>query len=270
MRFLLALLFVVSLYAKVLDKVIATVNGLPITTYDVYKTSQKLKLSPNEALKVLIDDKLIRSEIKKRGINVDDFEIENAIDKIAKQNGLDTYEFKNILMQKGEYKTFIKNLRMNLLKRKLFDQIVQTKLHVDDEELSKYYEKHKNEFKIFKTIQVTKYIANNKALLNQVKNNPLFSNGVKSQVVVYNADELPLGLLFMFKQTKVGEFTPIVNEGMNYAMFYVNRKEGETYIPFEKIKALIANKIIAQKREAILKDYFSKLKNTAYIKFYTK
>jgi hypothetical protein len=39
-------------------------------------------------------------------------------------------------------------------------------------------------------------------------------------------------------------------------------------MPFDKVKMAIANKLIAQKREMILKDYFSKLKNRAYIKYY--
>jgi len=256
------------LNAEVIDKVIATVNNLPITSYDVQKTSEALHVPKDKALNILIDQNLIKSEIKKHGIEVDDFEIENAMDRVAKQNGLSLFEFKNILMQKGQYKQFREQIKDDLLKQKLFNQIVQTKLHISDEDIKNYYENHKDEFKIFKTVQVTKYSANNKKVLNDLKQNPLINLNVKTENNVFSYNELPVGMLFLFKQTKVGEFTPIINDGLGYSMYYVARKDGNAYIPFEKVKNAIANKLAAEKREMILKDYFNKLKNRAYIKIY--
>jgi hypothetical protein len=75
-------------------------------------------------------------------------------------------------------------------------------------------------------------------------------------------------LLFLFKQLKVGEFSPIINDKLEYSMYYITRKDGEVYIPYNRIKNIIANKLAAQKREMILKNYFSKLKNRAYIKIF--
>jgi len=270
MKKIIALFFIlISLNAEVLDKVVASVEDVPITSYEVDQLINKTGMSRNKALNMLVDQKLIESEIKKRNINVDDFEIENAMEKIAQRNGLSLFEFKNILMQKGEYKKFRENLKQELLKRKLFDQIVRTKLKVSPEEIKSYYENNKNDFKIFKTIQVTKYTANNRQLLQEVKQNPLGQNmQVKAQTQVYTYSELPVNLLFLFQQTRVGQFTPIVNDGLGYSMYYVSRKDGSEYIPFEKVKDAIANKIAMQKREQILKDYFDKLKNRAYIKFY--
>ena len=268
-KFLVAASFVFLLHAEVLDKVIASINNIPITSYEVEKTAKQLNISKEKALQVLLDKKLIQSEIKKRGIEVDDFELENAMEKIAKQNGFTLFEFKNILMQRGQYKDFVKNLKENLLKQKLFDQIVQTILHINEEDIRNYYNNHKNEFSIFKTIQVTKYTANNRQTLNDIKQNPLMANlKIKPETKVYSYDELPVALMFLFKQTKVGEFTPIINEGLGYSMYYVARKDGNVYIPFDKVKVAIANKLAAEKREQILKDYFGKLKNRAYIKYY--
>jgi hypothetical protein len=264
--FTLGLVFL--LHAEVVDKIIATVNNIPITSYEVNTLASNLNISKDKALDYLLDQKLIQSEIKKRGIEVDDFEVENAMEKVAKQNGLSLFEFKNILMQKGQYKQLRERIKNDLLKKKLFDQIVQTKLKVTPEEIKNYYDNNKEQFKIFKTIQVTKYTANNKQLLNEVKQNPLSNTNVQMKTEVYDYNELPLGLLFLFKQTKVGDYTPVINDGLAYSMYYVARKDGNAYIPFEKVKNAIANKIIAQKREMILKDYFNKLKNRAYIKFY--
>ncbi|GAB6075093.1 peptidylprolyl isomerase [Nautilia lithotrophica] len=264
--FSLSLIFL--LHAEVIDKIVATVNNIPITSYEVEKLSKNLNISYDKALQYLLDQKLIQSEIKKRGIEVDDFEIENAMEKVAKQNGLSLFEFKNILMQKGQYDQLRNKIKEDLLKEKLFNEIVQTKLKITPDEIKNYYDNHKDEFKVFKSIQVTKYTANNKQALNDIKKNPLANYSIQTQTKVYDFNELPLGLLFLFKQTKVGEFTPIINDGLNYSMYYIARKDGANYIPFDKVKNIIANKLIAQKREMILKDYFNKLKNRAYIKFY--
>jgi len=267
-KILLSLGMVILLNAEVVDKIVATVNNIPVTSYEVKQLASSLHISQDKSLQFLLDQKLIQSEIKERGIEVDDFEIENAMEKIAKQNGLSLLEFKNILMQKGQFQQLRKKIKDDLLKEKLFNQIVQTKLNISQDEIKNYYNNHKDDFKIFNTIQVTKYRANNKKILNEIKKNPLANINVKTSTQVYSFNELPIGLLFLFKQTKTGEFTPIINDGLGYSIYYVARKDGNAYIPFEKVKNAIANKLAAEKREMILKDYFNKLKNRAYIKFY--
>ena len=262
---------IVFLNAEVLDKIVATINDMPITSYEVEKLSKQLNIDKNRALNILLNQKLIESEIKKRGIVVDNFELENALEVIAKRNGFSLFEFKNILMQRGDYQKLINQIKNDLLKNKLFDEIVQTKLKIDDNEIKNYYQNHKNEFKVCKKIEVVKYSANNKALLEKIKQNPLSIKNLKVENKIYYANELPLNLLFLFKETKDGAFTPIINESNErgyYSMFYVTKKENYYYLPFEKVKNLITNKLINKKREKILKEYFSKLKNKAYVKFY--
>lgn len=268
-KLFLTSLILLSLNAKIIDKVIASVNKEPITSYDIQKISKQLHISPNQALNYLIDQKLIESEIKKRGISVDDYEIDEAMNKIAKENHLSLFEFKNILMQRGEYKKFREKLKQNLLKQKLFENIVSSKLQISPQEIKNYYNTHKDEFAIFKTIQVVKYTANNPEVLKNLFTNPFYSDkNIISQTIVYQWNKLPLDKLYLFKNTKVGQYTPIINEGLTFSTYYIVNKEGKVYLPFEKVKDIIANKILQEKRNQILKDYFSKIKNRADIKIY--
>ncbi|NPA11005.1 MAG: hypothetical protein GXO62_02050 [Epsilonproteobacteria bacterium] len=265
----LMLLAAVLLNAKIVDKVVASVGNLAITTYDVQKAAKNYNVPSNVALNRLIDEKILESELKKRGIGVDEFEIQKELEKIAKRNSLTLFEFKNILEQRGELDTLKSELKKRLLKEKLFNEIIRGKLNITPEEIKNYYDNHKDEFATFDTIQVIKYSANNPSLLNRVKQNPLLKNpNLKAKQIVYSQDELPLNLLFLFNKTKEGEYTPIVNDANGYAMYYVARKDGKKILPFEKVKNLIANKLYAQKREEILKDYFAKIKNQADIKIY--
>ncbi len=262
------LFLAVLLNAKIVDMVIASVNNEPITSYELQKTQKMLHLSKNQALNYLIDQKILKEELKKRGIEVDEFDIENSMEKIASKNGLSLFEFKRILQQRGELEQFKKQLRENLQKQKLFAQIINSKLKVSEEEMKTYYENHKDEFSVFKTIQVTEYRANNPQILQKIRQNPLSNEKVSVKTKVYSYNELPKRLMFLFKNTKVGEFTPIINDGMGYLMYYVARKDSKVVLPYDEVKDIIYNKLLAQKREEILKNYFEKLKNRANIKFY--
>ncbi len=255
--------------AEIVDRVVASVNNEPITSYDISQVVKNKNLSAEDALNYLIDKKILDEQIKKFGISVDEFDIENAMEKIAKQNGMSLFEFKTFLQEKGKLEEFKNQLRDSLLKDKLFKAIVSSKLRVSPEEIKSYYENHKEEFSTFKTVQVIAYYSNNPQTLEKIKKSPLISqNGVSSKTEVFEYSELPLNLMYLFKNTKVGEFTPIMNNGTNYIMYYVARKDGKVYLPPEKVKNIIASKIIAQKREEILKSYFAKVKNQANIKVY--
>jgi len=269
MRVFLFLLLGILLNAKIVDKIVAVINNEPITLYDLEVTMNKTHLDEKKALKFLIDQKIIESEIKKRGISVDDYEIEEAMSKIANKNNMSLFEFKNILMQSGELKQFKEKLKQNLLKEKLFSQIVNSKLKITPEEVKSYYETHKSEFSTFDTIQVTKYSANNPEILKNVFTNPYFNNkNIKVSTEVLSSKNLPLDKLYIFSNTKVNSFTPIVSEGMNYVTYYIVDKKGKRVLPFDEVKNIIANKLIAEKRNKILKDYFNHIKNRADIKIY--
>ncbi|GAX86761.1 conserved hypothetical protein [Lebetimonas natsushimae] len=268
-KYILIGLLTFSLNAKVVDKVIANVEGEPITSYELQNFSKQNNLPKDKALSILIQEKLIDSEIKKRGISVDEFEIENELENVAKQNGMDLFQFKNILAGRGELEKVKKQIKNNLLKRKLFNQIVQAKLKINPDSLKDYYKKHIDEFNVFDSIQVIKYTSNNPEILKKIKNNPLMNSAViTSKTLVLNSDNMPLGMIFLFKNLKEGEYSPIFNEGMNYSMYYVVKKEGKKILPFEKVQNIIYSKIAQQKQDIILKTYFDRLKNRADIEIF--
>ena len=268
-KILIASLVFLSLNAKIVDKIVAVVNNNPITSYDVQTLENQLHVDKNQALNMLIDKKLIQNEIEKRGISVDDYEIDDAMRKIAKRNNMSLFEFQNILTQKGELQKFKKKLKENLLKQKLFSEIVNSKLRLTPKDIKKYYQSHKDKFTVFKTIQVVKYSSNNPEILKALSNNPYFNNpNLNVSTNTYNYNELPLDKLYLFKNTKVGEFTPIVNDGLKYVRYFISDKKGKVYLPFDKIQNVIAQQLAAQKRNEILKEYFDKVKNRADIKIY--
>jgi peptidyl-prolyl cis-trans isomerase SurA len=105
--------------------------------------------------------------------------------------------------------------------------------------------------------------------LKKVKENPLMNSPVvSSKTLILNSDDMPLGMVFLFKDLKEGEYTPVFNEGISYSMYYVVKKEGKKLLPFEKVQNLIYSKLAQQKQEIILKNYFDRLKNRADIEIF--
>ena len=268
-KILIASLVFLSLNAKTVDKIVAVVNNNPITSYDVQTLENQLHVDKNQALNMLIDKKLIQNEIEKRGISVDDYEIDDAMRKIAKRNNMSLFEFQNILTQKGELQKFKKKLKENLLKQKLFAEIVNAKLKITPQDIKKYYQTHKEEFAVFQNIQVVKYSSNNPEILKKLSNNPYFNSpNLNVSTKTYSYNELPLDKVYLFKNTKVGQFTPVVNEGLNYVRYFISDKKGKVYLPFDKIQNVIAQQLATQKRNEILKEYFDRIKNRADIQIY--
>ncbi len=267
-KIILAILATAALNAKTVDKVVASVDGQAVTSYEVAKTAKEMNLSPQQALNYIIDQKLLKEQADRLGVSVSDFDIENAMQKIANKNSMSLFEFKAYLQSRGELKKFKEQLKNSLLKQKLFAQIVNSQIKISPQEIKNYYQNHKNDFSVFKSIQVTAYYAKDPALLEKLKTNPLFSGNVITKTYVYSYNDIPQNLVYIFKKTKAGEFTPVMNQGTNFVMYYIDKKDGKVVLPFDEVKNIIANKIYAQKREQILNSYLSKLKNQADIKIY--
>ena len=70
-----AMICAVCANAEVVNGVIAVVDNEPITGYELAKVQKLTGASPQAAMEILIGQKLQQSEIKRRGIAVNDAEI---------------------------------------------------------------------------------------------------------------------------------------------------------------------------------------------------
>jgi len=265
MKFLISVFLVVSLYAKVIDKIEILVNNIPITSYDIEMTQKKLNISKKEAISYLIDKAILNSAIKERGIYVDEFDIDNAMKKIAQKNGMSLFNFKNYLLQKGELDKLKEEIKNNIQKQRLLQSL---NLRVERKDVENYYKTHKNEFMLPSKIEVTEYSANNKNDLLQVLQNPLSSNpNVSIKDIIFEADKTNPRLMQFLVNVKEGSFSPIVNLGGKFVSFYVVKKSDMKTIDLKMVEGAIYQKLIDQKSKQLLNDYIAKLRAKADIEF---
>lgn len=91
-------------FAGLVDAVALVVNDEPITLYDIDKRMVESKVSKKEAVSSLIDEALYEQLLQEKNINVDIFDVNNYLEKIAASNGMDLYTFKSVVKQK--YKNY--------------------------------------------------------------------------------------------------------------------------------------------------------------------
>ncbi|WP_353661702.1 peptidylprolyl isomerase [Hydrogenimonas sp. SS33] len=264
-----ALTVAVTLQAGLVDAVSIVVNDQPITLYEIYKTEHKLGLSKKKAVEHLIREKLKKEEMKRLGVQVDDFDVNNEIEKIAQQNGIDSLKLRSVIEQRGMRWSDYKNeVKQRLLQEKLYKQILSTKIQPPSEAtLKEYYKLHIGEFSIPEAVQVVQYSsADRKALMEQMQNPMAQVPGVSQQAQTIPADKLNRQLLFLLTQTPKGHFTQVIPVNGQYVAFFVQDFINPHPIPFEKVKNQVYAKWMEEKRKEAIKSHFDKLRASAEVK----
>ena len=159
LSFVFLSLFGLFAQAKTVDKVVAIVNDQIITLSDTEKYKKKIQggglvddallrlrdtstllKDKNALLNQLIDERILDSEVKKKGLEVTIERVEQEIRNIAKNNNITRNQLKDALQAKGvtmsQYQDFIKT---SLERQSLIEKEVSSKIRISDEDVSTYY-----------------------------------------------------------------------------------------------------------------------------------
>ncbi len=149
-----------ALAQEVGDKVVASVDGKPITTHDIETFSAAVgrpvkadDLANNTAakavLKALVSQKLMESELEKYAEKVDDAQVDRYIQQIQKDKHMTDDQFRAALMQQGvSYPEFRKQARKQLEQAMMIEQQVREKITVTSADIQTYYDAHKSDYTI--------------------------------------------------------------------------------------------------------------------------
>ncbi len=154
--------FCLSAQARIVDRIVASVNDQIITLSDLKREAKVIKLEHPEKfgklnindpqaqrffLQQMISTLLIENELKRIGRGISDREVNAAYNAIKKRNKMTDTQFANFLKKKGltveEYK---KALKERLERIRFFNFAIKSHITITDDQVKAYYEKHKNEF----------------------------------------------------------------------------------------------------------------------------
>ncbi len=268
-KYLISLIFTIT-FAKagLINAIALLVNNQPITLYDIDTKMETLHISKAKAVGLLIDEVLYKQLLIKYDIEVDSFDLENYMQKLAQNNHMSLFEFKNAVKQQQNYEKFKLQLKDQLKHQKLISKIASNKLTIaTDDDLKIYYNNHQSLFQIANSIDVIQYSSKQKQLLKKFKHNPMMMD---KNVVVKNLTlkqkDLEPQVKFIVNKTKEKQFSAIFIANKSYNMFYIVKKSDIQYIKFADVKNKIFQIVMKQREDDYLKNYFENLKLTANIK----
>ncbi|MDQ1339926.1 MAG: peptidyl-prolyl cis-trans isomerase SurA [Campylobacterota bacterium] len=261
--------FILSLEAGLVNAVSFIVNNTPITLYQIDKIAEKMNISKEKALEFLIDEKIKEDEIKTLGIFVDEFEIEDRMEAIAKSNNLSKKELVDILESKFiSLKEYKEELKKKIMQEKLIRKIFsQESIFVDDEDALIYYKNNPQNFTLPAKVKITKYATKNKRELENFLANPLIINqAIVTESEVVDTSALNPSLASLVAETKEGAFTPILPTGNDiFVAIFVEEKLDMVQKEFNDVKNTIVDKLREESESKAIDRYFKKQRSMAKI-----
>ncbi len=268
---LVLLLWVVGsvVWAGTTNAIAVVVEGEPITTHEISTLQKRAHISKQQAIDLLIQDRLQKTAMKH--IVVSDAEVEQEIAKIASLNHLDVNKMKKIIEAQGTpWKQYKKSIRTMIKQRRFFQQeLAQTLPEPTEAELKQLYDKEKKRFVMPSTIVTTEYRANTKEALEALRKKKTY-NGVTHKKRVFKTKNLNRAMLDTLMQVPKGGFTEPLNTGNQWVMYRVWAKEGRRTMSFDEAHDAVASVWRREQQELVLKDYFQKRKTEADIRYLRK
>ena len=148
---------------KLVDAVVAIVNGEPISLYQITQRSEILKQKYPDAKDIkkmalddLIDDDIIYSELKIMGVTINKSEVDNAIEQMSEANGVSMSALKQSLENKGiDFHAYADQIKSELAKSRLVGYKFRTEITVTNDDIQRYYSEHKDEFSMVKQADIS-------------------------------------------------------------------------------------------------------------------
>lgn len=269
-KFLLILAFAfVSANADVVNSVIAVVENEPITNYELAQVKKERRVGDAEALEILINSKVKTAEIKKRGIMVNSYEIDQRIAAIAAQNNMSVEALHAAAAKDGISKAkFREDVKKSLQEEKLYGAFEnEIRKSVTPENVRQFYNQNLSLFTTFDSVTLTRFIAKSADRLNAVLKNPnARPSGVHVQKGTLKNSQMDEGLRYIITNVAQGEFSPVIPTANGYETFYVNSKSGVQTADFESVQEKAIEAYVLSKRQQILKEFNERLRSNANVR----
>lgn len=143
--------------AEVLNRIVASIDGDPITLYELeqYVAKQASNIaslgSPTqkEALQALITEKLVAKEITAQNIRIRDEDIDRYIERVKGQNRMSDDQFKAALQQQGmSFDQYRAQVKGEIEKIQLLNREIRGRVNITPEDVARYYEAHKEDYRV--------------------------------------------------------------------------------------------------------------------------
>jgi peptidyl-prolyl cis-trans isomerase C len=256
-------LLVISCAKKDDGKVLATIDGEKVTLQEFNKELDKIPMN----MKMLV-----ASESGKK----------NYLDRLVVKKLLLKEASKAKIESDKEFQERVNDIKEQLLIETLLKKKITADTQMSEDDLKKYYEEHKEEFKKDGEINTRHILLKTEEEAKQVQTKLQKGEDFTELAKKYSIDPnvkasggeigfQPKGSLIpeyenaAFKLTKVGQVSGIVKTQFGYHIIRLEGAKPPSYVPLEEVKDFIKQKNAQEKQKEVLEKYIEELKKNAKI-----
>jgi peptidyl-prolyl cis-trans isomerase SurA len=294
------------------DRIVAVVNNEIITLYDLnekfapyaknikalgYSAEKERKTLfkvRSDVLNQLIDHKLSAQQIERYKLTVTEKEIDNAIERMKAARHYTDEDIRAGLVQQGLTMEDLRNeLKDQLLRRKLVNLEVKSKIVVTQEDIKSYYESHPEKYtgekkyqlwNIFVNFSSTASDAEKRSALNKMQaildklkqgqnfetlasDDSLRASQVKGgELGLFLVKELSPQLQKVVQDMKAGEFSSILDSGFGYQIIYVQKIIDTTSKSLAQAEKEIEDILYKELVDNKFREWLKELRDRSHIK----
>ncbi|MDF1591091.1 MAG: SurA N-terminal domain-containing protein [Desulfobacterales bacterium] len=298
--------------AEIVDRIVAVVNDDIITLNDLdhalkpYMSQIKsmgytaetgsdvpAKLR-KDILNRLIDQKLTDQEIKKARLAVSEAEVDSAVERIKEKNLYSDADFRKALAEEGlSLEEFRKNMKEQILRSRLVNREVKSKIVVTEQDVKAYYEAHSEEFGREQTYHLRNIIMRlprmageaekqdalkrMAGVLEKLNNGESFEHLARQysesnlsaeggDLGFFKLEALSPQLQEALKDLDAGNFTPVIETDQGFQIFYIQEIRKAPGKPLTEVAAEIQEKLYNEIVEKKFNQWLGELRNRSHIK----
>jgi len=293
--------------AETVDKIVAVVNDDPITLYQLDKEMadkideikkaegnnlQKEKFNDyrQQALNLLIEEKLLDQEMTKHNMTVTDADVQKSIDSVMKRTSLTKQQLIEEVQKKGiTFEKYQADLKGQIRKMKFMGEFLAPRVKVTDADLDAFFAKHPDQFAPYQSVEMAQIIlplsetasdseistANTQAkeIINKAKGGGNFedlgkkysqtpSTAVKA---IYQSNMLAPQIVEALTDMKPGDVSQPVRSPLGLHIVKLYERKTLAGDEYKAVREQLREKVFEEKLEEELQKYVDELKTKSYI-----
>ena len=297
---------------ELLDRIVAVVNNDIITLSDLNELYlpyadriRGLSYSPEkeqallfearkEILNRLIEQKLADQEITAKNIHVSDEDVDSALERVKQENAVTEEQLVQVLAKDGyTLEAYKERLKEQILRAKLVDWEIKSKVVITEDEIRRYYNEHKELYKgkvryhirgiLLKTPpsdnehQVSAVVEKGEEIIRKIRGGLPFEDAAREfseaesatsggDLGFFTLDELTPALKEVLQKLQEGEVSPALRTPAGIQIIKLVRKEEIPEKSLEDAKPEIHQKLFQSVVDEKYQEWLQRLRKKAYIK----
>lgn len=143
--------------AEIMNRIVATVDGEPITLVELEQFSERYRQSPahpdaatldqRALLDELVLEKLLRKQVEVQGLTATKQQVDDYLESIRSRNNLTEEQLRNAVEARGlDWDQYVEQVKLDIERANLVNREIRARVNVSPEEIERYYEAHRDEY----------------------------------------------------------------------------------------------------------------------------